>query len=122
MTDSILDTIKGPLGIQLDDTVFDPDLIMHINSALFDLRQLGVGPTDGFSITGKDETWTDLLGETKTLEAVKSYIQVKVKMVFDPPNHSYVIESFKRIVDEWAWRICKELDPDPADPPIPEGE
>jgi len=78
--DSILDSIKKPLGLQLEDDAFDTDVIMHINTVFFNLHQLGVGPAECFSIEDKTKTWTNFLGDAKNLEAVKTYIYLKVRI------------------------------------------
>ena len=83
MAESILQTVKRMIGPSLLSNEFDTDLVIHINSALFDLCELGVGPNEGFAITGETETWDDFLGEGRVdLEAVKTYVFLKVKMIF----------------------------------------
>lgn len=103
--ESILTSIKKMLGIAAEYEHFDPDIIMHINSALMALTQIGVGPPEGFMIEDDMATWTDFIGEPGKLEAVKTYIYARVKMAFDPPLSSAVMESLKRIADEYEWRL-----------------
>lgn len=103
--DSILTSIKKLLMISADDTSFDMDIIMHINSVLSILNQLGVGPDSGFMITDSSATWQQLLGTYPNLETVRSYIYLKVKLLFDPPLSSAVIESTNRVIGELEWRI-----------------
>lgn len=103
--DSILTSIKKLLMISADDTSFDMDIIMHINSVLSILNQLGVGPDSGFMITDSSATWQQLLGTYPNLETVRSYIYLKVKLLFDPPLSSAVIESINRVIGELEWRI-----------------
>ena len=110
MQNSILLTIKKMLGLEPDYTPFDTDIIVHINSALMVLRQLGVGPVTGFSITGSDETWDNYLDSPEMLEAVKSYIFLKVKMLFDPPSSSSVLDAMKEQIAEYEWRLNVEVD------------
>lgn len=105
MTDSILNSIKGLLYIDESENGFDSDIIMHINSVFMVLNQLGVGPNDGFCITDDSATWTDFIGEDKTLAGVKTYIYMKVKMIFDPPTSSSVMDAMKRSIDEFEWRL-----------------
>lgn len=105
MNDSILTTIKKLLGITEDYTQFDADIIMHINSVFMILSQLGVGPAEGFSITDASTIWKDFLNDSKNLESVKSYMYLKVKMLFDPPTSSAVIDSIDRSVSEMEWRL-----------------
>lgn len=103
--ESILISIKKLLGITEEYDHFDPDIVMHINSVLMILNQLGVGPTEGFSIEDETATWADFLGDTANLDAVKSYIHLKVKLLFDPPLNSAVIESMNRNISELEWRL-----------------
>ena len=109
--DSILTSIKKLLGIDEYCDHFDQDVIMHINSALMILNQLGVGPADGFYITGNSETWTDYLKQNKKLELVKTYIYQKVKLAFDPPQSSSAMEAMNRMISEFEWRLNVAVDP-----------
>lgn len=104
--DSILTSIKKLLGINEDYEHFDADIIMHINSVLMILTQLGVGPEEGFSIQDKTKTWGDFLGKDATLlEGVRSYVYMKVRMVFDPPTSTATVESMTRLANELEWRL-----------------
>ena len=103
--ESILTSIKKMLGIAEEYTHFDADLIMHINSVFAILTQIGVGPSEGFSIEDDTDVWTDFIQDNKKLESVKSYTYMKVKLLFDPPLNSSVIESMNRIISELEWRI-----------------
>lgn len=103
--DSILTSIKKLLGIEKEYTHFDSDIIIHINSVLMDLNQIGIGPENGFSISGDMETWDQVLGTSGRLEAVKTFVYLKVKMVFDPPSSSTVLDAMKRQIDEYTWRL-----------------
>lgn len=109
--DSILTSVKKMLGIDEEYTHFDSDIIMHINSVLLILTQLGIGPSSGFMIEGKTETWEDFIGEGSNLEAVKSYVYMKVKMLFDPPLSSGVIDAMNRMINEFEWRLNVAVDP-----------
>ena len=109
--DSILTSIKKMLGIAEEYEHFDMDLIIHINSALSILTQLGVGPSRGFSIQDKTATWDDFIPEGANLETVKSYVYLKVRLLFDPPANSSVIESTNRLLSELEFRINIEVDP-----------
>ena len=102
--ESILTSIKKLLGIQEEYTNFDNDIIMHINSTFSTLTQLGVGPSNGFSIKDKSSTWDEFISDTR-LECVKSYIYLKVKLLFDPPSTSAVMDSINRQINEYEWRI-----------------
>lgn len=105
MNESILTTIKKLLGITEDYTHFDEDILIHINSVFSILAQLGVGPEDGFSIKDKSTVWDDYLDSDLLLSDVKTYIYMKVKVVFDPPLSSVVMESMNRTIAELEWRI-----------------
>lgn len=111
-TESILTSIKKLLGIEADYKHFDADLIMHINSVFSILAQLGVGPANGFSITGADEAWSEFVGTDSNLfSLVKSYMHLKVKLLFDPPLSSAVIDSINRQISEFEWRLFVAADP-----------
>ena len=103
--ESILTSIKKLLGISEEYEHFDADLIMHINSVFMILTQLGVGPSEGFRITDESEIWTDFISEPARIDLVKSYMYLKVKLLFDPPSSSAVIESMNRIINEFEWRL-----------------
>lgn len=109
--DSILTSVKKMLGIVEEYEHFDADLIMHINSVLSILTQLGVGPSEGFSIKDKTATWNDFLSDAKNLESVKSYVYLKVRLIFDPPLTSSVTEAINRMISELEWRISVAVDP-----------
>jgi len=118
--DSILTSIKKLLGIDEDYEHFDADIIMHINTSLFRLRTIGVGPlVDGiegnddfdpkpFNITDKTQVWSELVGTRNDLESIKTYIYLKVKLVFDPPQTSFVIESYNKQLAELEWLINEQ--------------
>lgn len=113
--DSILTSIKKLLGITAEYKQFDPDLIIHINSVFLILKQLGIGPEQGFSISGEYEKWNQFLPEGSTnFEAVKSYMYIKVKLLFDPPTSSAVMEAMNRIASEYEWRLNVEAESAPV--------
>lgn len=93
------------LGITEEYEHFDPDIIMHINSVFTILTQMGVGPEKGFSITDKSNVWTDFMGNNTNIEAVKSYMYYKVKLLFDPPTSSSVTDAMNRAISEFEWRL-----------------
>ena len=103
--ESILTSIQQLLGITEDYEHFDSDLIMHINSVFSILTQLGVGPSEGFSIKDKTDVWSDFIPDDPRLESVKSYVYMKVKLLFDPPLSSTVMESTNRMISEFEWRL-----------------
>lgn len=108
---SILTSIKKLLGIDESYTEFDQDIIMHINSVFMILRQLGVGPQNGFSISDKTSVWTDYISDMSKLELIKSYVYMKVRLMFDPPTNSALQESMKQIIAEMEWRLNVQVDP-----------
>ena len=111
MNESILTSVKKALGIVDEYTHFDPDIVMHINTTFGTLTQLGVGPSEGFFISDKTATWSDFIGDAKNLEMVKSYVVLKVRLFFDPPTSSAVMESMNRMISELEWRINVTVDP-----------
>jgi hypothetical protein len=103
--ESILTSIKKLLGIAEEFTEFDVDIIMHINTALMVLTQLGIGPSEGFEIEDDTATWNDLISDYGKHQAVKTYIYLKVKLVFDPPLSSAVIAAYNEQIKEYEWRL-----------------
>lgn len=112
--DSILISIKKLLGIDALCDHFDQDIIIHINTAFSTLTQLGVGPSDGFFITSDVEKWSDFLPEKPKMEFVKTYVYLKVRLIFDPPSSSSVMEAMDRQIKELEWRINISVDPPAA--------
>ena len=110
MQESILTSIKKLLGITEEYTHFDADIIMHINSVFMILMQLGIGSANGFSITGDSEVWSDFLSDVTWFESVKSYVYLKVKLIFDPPQSGTVIGSMEKLITEFEWRCQEEQD------------
>lgn len=103
--ESILTSIKNLLGITEEYEHFDAALILDINSVLSTLTQIGVGPSEGFSIKTKEETWEQFLPNDPGLNFVKSYVHLKVRLLFDPPLSSAVMEAINRQISELEWRI-----------------
>lgn len=108
--DSILTSIKKLLGIDESYEIFDPDIIMHINSVFMVLRQMGVGPPSGFTISDDSAVWTDYIPEIEKIEAVKTYIYMKVRLVFDPPTSSALLDALKQSIQEYEWRLNVEAE------------
>lgn len=105
METSILNSIKKILGIADDYTAFDEDIITHINTAFSTLTQLGVGPREGFMIEDEDAAWTDFTEDRLEFNAVKSYVYLRVRMLFDPPTTSYLINAMNEQIQELEWRL-----------------
>jgi hypothetical protein len=103
--ESILTSIKKLLGIHEEDDAFDTDIIMHINSVLMILTDIGVGPTEGFAIEDDGATWEDFLGEGISYEAAKTYVYLKLRPVFDPPSSTAALEAINNQAKEYEWRL-----------------
>lgn len=109
--ESILTSIKKMLGIPEEYTQFDMDITMHINSVFMILNQLGVGPVSAYKIKDKTNTWNEFLPETDSnLDSVKSYVYLKVKLLFDPPMSSIVTEANNRAISELEWRLTTQAE------------
>jgi hypothetical protein len=109
--ESILTSIKKLLGVEESYEHFDADIIMHINSVFMILTQLGVGPSEGFIIEDKTATWSDFLSDTDlvNLSAVKTFVHLKVRLIFDPPSGT-VAESMNKLISELEWRMFVNVD------------
>lgn len=104
MNDSILTSIKKLLGVAENDTSFDTDIIIHINSILMVLAQEGV-VNEGSTISDKTDTWDDIIANQTNLEAIKTLVYLRVRLLFDPPNNSFVIQSMNEQIKEFEWRL-----------------
>lgn len=107
MNESILSSVKKTMGLAEDYTAFDADLVLYINGVLSDLHQIGIGPPQGFQITGKDEEWVQFTSNDMTQNNVKNYVSLRVRLLFDPPESSYAITSFKQQIEQLEWRISE---------------
>ena len=110
METSILTSIKKLLGVAEDYVEFDEDIMTHINSVFLNLTQLGVGPEEGFMIEDNTAEWEDFISNSVQLQAVKTYVYLKVKLLFDPPLSSSVTESINRMIAELEWRLNAAVD------------
>jgi len=108
---SILNDVKEQLGIVAEDTSFDNVITIHINTALTTLTELGVGPAEGFMITGATEEWSAFY-EDQRLNSIKSYLFLRVKFLFDPGSFGsgYVLSALERQFQEMEWRLNSEVD------------
>lgn len=107
--DSILDSTKKMLGFEPDYTAFDLDIITHINTVFFTLQQLGVGPDQGFMIVDREATWAEFVG-TDNINGVKSYVYLRVRLLFDPPTSSFHLESLNKQAGELEWRLNVKME------------
>lgn len=109
--DSILLSVAKYIGFESDYSVFDKDLIKSINTELFNLYQLGVGPSKPFSITSSAETWSDFLGDKEEyFECAKEYVYIRVKRIFDPPANGTLMDALTQEMREIEWRITVMVD------------
>lgn len=113
LAESILDSIKTMLGPSYDEDSFDTDITIHINSCFTTLRQLGVGPESGYRIKDKTNVWSEFVEDDEMLDSVKTYIYLKVKVVFDPPLNASLLESFTNQIKELEWRLNVSVESDP---------
>lgn len=104
--ESILTSIKKLLGIPEEDIHFDTDIIIHINSAFSRLHRLGVGTVDCFNIQDALPVWSEFTEEDNRINDVKTYVYLKVKLVFDPPLSSSVLEAMKATVNQLEWELA----------------
>ena len=101
----ILSSIKKLLGIAEEQTDFDIDIIMHINTVFTILNELGIGPDDGFVIEDGSETWDQYIEDKRKFDKIKTYMYLKVRLYFDPPQSSAHLEALKRQIEELEWRL-----------------
>ena len=108
--ESILTSIKAMLGIDEHDPAFDGELVVLINGAISKLIQIGVGPNEGFTITGTTETWDELFGSDVNLEMARTYVYISVRLLFDPPGNAFIVSAFQKEQEELATRLCWQWD------------
>lgn len=125
MADSILDGIKRICSVDPSYTVFDDQFVLHINSVFMVLNQLGIGPDAGFMIEDNSTTWDAFVGTDNNLNSVKTYMGLRVRMLFDPPQNSFVINAMNEQLQMFEWRLNTKregvswTDPDPTpQPPV----
>lgn len=111
MTDSILQTIKKMVGVSPDCDAFDLEITSDINAVFLILNQLGVGPETPFSIDTGEETWSDFIDDKTMVNMLKSYVALKVRLMFDPPSTSFVIDAISKNIQELEWRLNVQVDP-----------
>lgn len=111
---SILHDVKQIVGQEWDDDTFDLDIKTHINSVFADLQQIGVGPKEGFEITDHTQLWDDYLKGDPNLNSVKSYIYIRIRLLFDPPSTGPLAQSLQAQADKMEWRLMVQ-----TDPPVP---
>ena len=118
-TDSILESVKKLVNIHASDPDFDLDVILHTNSALANLTQVGVGPSEGFMIEDETATWQDFLGTDPRLNPAKSFVYLLVRLLFDPPTTGPQINSFEKLKQELEWRLNVTMEATIWTPPTP---
>lgn len=119
MNDSILTSTKKALGLEEDYEAFDPDIIMHINSVFSTLNQLGIGPGLGFMIEDKEALWDTFLGGDPRLNNVKTYVYLRVRMLFDPPQTGFHTTAMQDQIKELEWRINVQREDEQWTNPLP---
>lgn len=107
---SILDDVKQMLGLELFDSSFDSEILLHINSVFMILSQLGVGSSTGGRVVDRVQTWDEFFGAQADIEAIKSFTYLKVRLMFDPPTSSFVLESINKMASEFEWRLNVQVD------------
>jgi hypothetical protein len=121
MIESILDSTKKNLGIEPEYAAFDDQIIMHINSVFSTLQQLGVGPVNGYMIEDATPTWSDFLADDPRYNQVRTYVYLRVRLMFDPPATSFAINSMEEQAKEMEWRMNVTREGDEwvhPDPPV----
>ena len=113
--ESILESIKKLLGIEASYNHFNQEIVLNINAALMFLNQLGVGPLEGFVIQDKKQKWTDFIGGRKDLEAIKTYVYLKTRLTFDPPQMGYLVDAITKQITELEWRLNVQVEGGKAD-------
>ena len=108
---SILKSVKKNLGLAEDYTAFDHDVMTHVNSVFSTLTQLGVGPAEGFQIQDEFAEWGDFLGTDPRLNNVRTYVYLRVRMLFDPPTNSFTISAMQEQIKEMEWRLVEQNAP-----------
>lgn len=102
---SVLNSTKKALQLDPDYDAFDPDLVMHINGVFSTLAQLGVGPEEGFAISGDQETWDTFLGADRRLNLAKTYMYLRVRLLFDPPQTAFLTSAYEKQIEQYEWRL-----------------
>lgn len=120
MEQSILKSTKQILGFDADDAGYDLDILTHINSAFDTLEQLGIGPDGGYSIEDDTATWDEYLQGDKRLNSVRTYIFLKVRLLFDPPTTSFHLDALQKQIEQIEWRLNVKREEDSWTPPVPE--
>lgn len=116
--ESILNSTKKMLGLEASYDVFDLDIITHINSAFFNIKQLGAGPVEGFVIEDEKDKWSDFSEDKLILANVKNLVFLKVKMIFDKEATGYSLAAHQELIKEAEWRLNVEAEQKatPVDP------
>lgn len=105
MNPSILESVKKTLNLAPDYTAFDEDVLMHINTVFSTLHQLGAGPASGFAIEDDSSTWAEFLGTDPRLNNIKTYVYLRVRLLFDPPTTGFHVKAMQEQITELEWRI-----------------
>lgn len=106
--DSILDTLLQLLNDDPDAPAYKLDVMTFANGVFGRLKNLGIGPKEGFYITDSGDSWDDFMDEGPERAAVQTYMFMKVKLIFDPPQNSTVLQSYERLVNEFEWSAAMD--------------
>lgn len=115
MENSILNSTKKLLGLDPNYKVFDLDILSHINSAMMTLSQLGIISNAGYMVVDETDEWSDVVTTEANVSAIRTYVYLKVKYVFDPPNNSFGLDAIKKQMDELEWRMNVQVDHTPPE-------
>lgn len=118
MSSSIMDDVKHMLGLLPAETAFDSDVMIHVNTIFTTLHQLGVGSDEGFMIEDNSTQWDEFITDDR-LNGIKSYMFLRAKLLFDPPQVGFVIASMDRQIAELEWRIRLEAEEQVLSPLTP---
>lgn len=110
MSDSILESIKDAASISSEESAFDQELILHINSVFMALRQMGIGPDTAFVVSDSSSEWSEFTTDPIILPTIKSYVTLRVRVLFDPPTSSALMDALKNAISEYEWRLGIECD------------
>ena len=108
--DSILTTVKKLIGLDEEYDAFDQDILIYINSILFELEQIGLKSKEGFVLSDKTAVWLDYTDNERILNVLKPYVYLKTKLLFDPPTSSIAMNALEMQISEYEWRINSEAE------------
>lgn len=103
MESSILITIKKLLGGAAESDHFNLDILIQINMALSRAFQLGVFAQP---ITIDESTeWEEFGLRDDILSMLKTFVYLKTKRVFDPPETASMVQVLDEAIKEQEWLL-----------------